>query len=48
MKRIEDVRAVVLVYEQNHSTTYRDEIRMRHVETTSIGKMNDEGLKIWP
>lgn len=48
MKRIEDVRAVLLIYEQHHSTTDCDEIRMRNVETASVGNMNYERLKIWP
>ncbi|HZE58686.1 MAG TPA: hypothetical protein VE031_12590 [Chthoniobacterales bacterium] len=47
MKRIEDVRTVLFVHEQNHSSTYRNKIRMRHVEAATVGNVDYERPKVW-
>lgn len=46
MKGTEGVRTVLLVYDHNDTATHRDEIRMRHVKTATVRKMNDKGAKI--
>ncbi len=46
VKRVKDVGAVLLINEQNHPSTDRDEIGMRHIETAPVRKVNNEWMEI--